>query len=349
MAEIEFGMEKAQLKQLLLRSKKDPVNCAMGKGAGANGVFLRLDKIKQARKISNELKDEFGDIKDLRWGTAFVDTDVNPKLVEFRINKPAQGLGKRLIKVVRLVGFSKVRFVFEDGSEAEEEADEEEDESAGAPVQEAPQLDAAALKERLTALVRLIPQALTKEPARKGEFLGLAKQGQTQIESGDLSAALKTIEDLDFALQAVADTKVDVAADTKANAGAVAYGKSRLAWIAVHRQVTSDVEKLRAAIEDEYSDAPQGREISTKYKQVVDPLLSRLDDELADYLDDAANASDPEKRVELIEKARAKIKDYQGVIETETFFKELDGNPFVPLTTTAMLTKTLATLSAALR
>ena len=112
-------------------------------------------------------KKNFPDIKDPRRGTATVDTDIDPKLVVFTINRPASGLAPRLIKLLKPVGFSKVRFVFEDGSAEESLSDEEEgageehEEGASAapppppPSKPAPAaaIDPKALREKLTALV----------------------------------------------------------------------------------------------------------------------------------------------------------------------------------------------------
>lgn len=341
--EIDFGMEKAEMKQLLARSKREPVNCAMGRGK--DGAYLRLHKVKQPRKIEAELAKDFPDMKDVRWGTAFVDIDDNPKLVLFRVNKPASGLAKRLIKVVKQVGYRKVRFEFDDGSAAEDVEDEEaEGEEVSSEQTALP--DADTLKPRLTALVQRIPQTLQLDPSRKLQLLELAKRGQGLIAAGDYAGTLAAVEDLEIAIEAPVVAKETISANT----GAVAYGKSRLAWLAVRKQMQGDIDKLRSKLADTYKGTPLLAAIQTEYSARVSKRLEVLDESLADLLDDAMNADNPQKRASKVQAARDKIAEYQGVLQSEAkLFEDLDSNPFVPLSIMATLTKTLNTLSAAVR
>jgi hypothetical protein len=342
--ETDFGMDKAELKQLLAKSKKEPVNCAMGRGGKI--AYLRLDKIKQPKKIEAELSKDFVDMKDGRWGTALVDTDVDAKLVVFRINKPAPGLGKRLVKIVKQVGYPKVRFEFDDGSPAEEELDDEE----GAPLEtvgEAPPLPPAdTLKPRLTTLVQRIPQALQLDPTRKARLMELAKQGQGLIAANDYAGALHAIEDLEVAIEAPV-VKQEAVSGT---AGAVAYGKARMAWVAVHKQTVAGVEKLRGALEEAYKDSPQLGEIKAGFTDRVEKKFERLDESLADLLDDAVNATDADQRAAKVAAAKDKIAEYkQFVSDEKALLEDIDANPFVPLTIVPVLSKTLDTLAAAVR
>ena len=79
------------------------------------------------------------------------------------------------------------------------------------------------------------------------------------------------------------------------------------------------------------------------------PLLERLDESLADRLDEAANATDPAERARLVAAARASIAQYQAVLASEPLIADLDDNPFVPLSIQKTLTATLTALAAAVR
>ena len=57
--EAGFGMEKGQLKALLIKSKKEPVSCAVGKGKEAGSAYILLDKIKQPKALETALEKQF--------------------------------------------------------------------------------------------------------------------------------------------------------------------------------------------------------------------------------------------------------------------------------------------------
>src|SRR5271163_4833828 len=126
-AQIDTGMEKAEMKKLLVRSKKEPVNCAVAQPGSGPHALLMMDKIKQPRAVVKELEKQCADMKNPRWGTVSVDTDENPRLAVFQLNKPAPGMARRLVKTLKGTGFSKVQVRFEDGSPDEADEDEEDE------------------------------------------------------------------------------------------------------------------------------------------------------------------------------------------------------------------------------
>jgi hypothetical protein len=235
----QAGIDKAELKKLLIRSKKEPVNCAVA--MGSDQALIMLDKIKQPRAVLKELEKQFEDAKSPRWGSAFVDVDQDPKLVILTLNKAAPGFARKLKKTLRGTGFSKVEVRLEDGSVAEAVSEEDEDEDAGgAPVAhaaedgEAPEnatqdittqadqpegatqdtpadadqpadatqatpFDAAGLTQRLTGLVRRMMPVIAADPNRQGELRGLATQAQMAIKAADPTAG-DLIDQLETAL-----------------------------------------------------------------------------------------------------------------------------------------------------
>lgn len=361
-----FGMERGALKALLVRSKKEPVSCALGKGKEANAAYILLDKIKNPKALQAALEKEFPDIKDPRRGTASVDTDVDPKLVVFSINRPASGLAPRMIKLLKPVGFSKVRFVFEDGSAEEALSGEEEEEGSGAEGDEGvsaappspPQPPPAAinsneLRDRLTALVERMREVIKNDPSRTGALMALAKQAQFALGTNNLKAATQSTDALEAELDAAAASPAPAPQPTakpSAASGPVAYAKSRLAWLAVRKKMETDLETLRKQILDFYKNEDIVGELGARYTERVKPILSNLDESsLADALDMATNATDPDERSKLVAQSQEIIKRYQSFLTSEPFFKELDTNPFVPLAITKTMDTTLATLAAAIR
>ena len=234
--QIDTGMEKADMKRLLVRSKKEPVNCAVAQPASGPHALLMMDKIKPPRAVMKELEKQCADMKNPRWGTVSVDIDENPKLAVFQLNKPAPGMARRLVKTLKGTGFTKVHVQFEDGSPAEAEADEDEEEAppaaapgaapqAAEPAASAPPAEAAAsappggdgsaapagaasgqadaarqaaLTKRLTAVAKRIAQA-GEDPARQKAMVDVARAAQAHLKSGDLDGAERLVDGLEAA------------------------------------------------------------------------------------------------------------------------------------------------------
>ena len=128
-------MSPAEMKPLLMLSKREPVNAVIGMTKDHDGVILLSKRIKpkkllaqlktDARKAKVEL-----DITSLRFGKAEVDTDKDSGLVMFTVNKDAPGaLRMKLLELVKRVPYAKVEI----DVDAIFEAEPEEDEQAGTP------------------------------------------------------------------------------------------------------------------------------------------------------------------------------------------------------------------------
>ena len=355
-AEVKTGMDKAEMKKLLVKSKQEPVNCAIGVGADAGFGLLLLHRIKQPRALMQELEKTFPDAKNPRYGTAMVDTDEDPKLVKFYLNKPVSGMARRLIKTLKGTGFSKARIMLEDGSDVEVAGEEEEEETAGAEGQEetassaapppsppdAAAPDAASLTRELTDLVKRMMAVIGADPSRKEALVGLAGAAQGGLKGGDLTAAAGGIAALRQALDAQPS-----ASQPAPGGGAVAYAKSRLAWLAARKKVESEIDRLRGEIIATYQADGIAAEIEKRYRERVAPVLGTLDESLADKLDEATNATDAAQRAKLVEEAQAIMQRYETYLAGEKIIADLDSNPFVPLAIQQTISATLTALSKA--
>lgn len=195
MAEPEMAMEKAELKQLLVRSKKEPVNCAVAQAKEPAFALILLHKVKQPKALSKQLEGDFKDAKNFRWGTAFVDVDDNPKLVVFKLNKPAPGIARKLVKSLKGTGFTKARLQFDDGSAPEEHDDEAAEEATAEPGAAAPAAaDAAAPAQPAAA-----PQAAANDapaPAAAPQAAPAAAPQQAQPAGPDAGELQHTLAGL---------------------------------------------------------------------------------------------------------------------------------------------------------
>jgi hypothetical protein len=212
----ETGMDRAKMKQLLTRSKQEPVNCAIGVGDDKSLALLMLASNHSARSLQADLQKQFPTAFNTRFGTAVVDTDDDPTLVKFLLNKPIGSMARRLVKTLKGTGFRKVQILLEDGSPVESATEEEASEqtspgangAAGEPLpppaspQAAPKPDPAALARALTELVRRIAEVT--DPARKDALARQAREANVNIKTGNLTYAAAGIESLRRALDAVA-------------------------------------------------------------------------------------------------------------------------------------------------
>jgi hypothetical protein len=123
-------MSPAELKPLLARSKREPVNAAIGMTKDHEGVIL-LDRRIKPKRLLAVLKAEAHKVKldldltSLRFGKAEVDTDVDSSLVVFTVNREApHALRFKLLELVRRVPYEKVEIGIDQKFEDEPEDDE---------------------------------------------------------------------------------------------------------------------------------------------------------------------------------------------------------------------------------
>jgi hypothetical protein len=214
--ETQTGMDRAEMKRLLLKSKQEPVNCALGVGDDKSVALLTLSRNRSSKSLQGDLQKDFPTAFNTRFGTAMVDTDDDPTLGKFMINKAVGSMARRLVKTLKGTGFRKVQILLEDGSPVETAAEEEASEQAGigapgadsatgAPrpsPQAAPQPDAAALAAALAILVPRIAQVA--DPTQKEALAKQARVANVNIKTGNLTYAAGGIEQLRRALDASA-------------------------------------------------------------------------------------------------------------------------------------------------
>ena len=105
------GMSKPDMKKLLVRAQREPVNCAIAQGAsdsGSLGIVL-LDKTRPAKALAGDLKKQFPGARKPCFGTVSVDPDQSPKVAVFSVNKPPFGLDRKLRITLRGTGVKNVQ------------------------------------------------------------------------------------------------------------------------------------------------------------------------------------------------------------------------------------------------
>lgn len=356
MAEIDRGMELPLMKRLLMKSKAEPVNVAVGM-SGKNAVMM-LHKMKQPRAVSKELEGKFSDLKMPRWGTAFVDVDDDPKLVILTLNRAGAGLGRKLKKTLKGTGFSKVRIQLEDGTvdedigEEDEEGEESETQAGAAPPGDAQEgkvpppapWNPAELTARLTDLVKRMLVAAKSAPDQVGALKDLATKAQGAIKTGVENAATEAVEAFASALATVNQGLASVNGATGPAPNPTILAKSGLAWAAALKRVQDDVGKLQVAMVQHYDGKPFATELEKLLQAKVAPIMTTLDQALAAKLDEAGKSSDGAEQQKLLGEARQMIGQYESFVTGNDLLSQLDANPFVPLQTQKTLVATLGAL-----
>ena len=198
------GMDHAEMKRFLLKSKQEPVNCALGIGDDKSVALLMLSPHRSAKSLQGDLQKQFPTAFNTRFGTAMVDTDDDPTLVKFMLNKAVTSMARRLVKTLKGTGFRKVQILLGDGTPVETAAEEEGAQQGGAPgsaTEGDSKPDASALAQALAALVRRI--ADVADATQKEVFAKQAREANVNIKVGNLTYAAVGIESLRRALDAV--------------------------------------------------------------------------------------------------------------------------------------------------
>jgi hypothetical protein len=321
MAGPNIGMDVDKLKQLLRLSKKEPVNCAVaGQTADATMAYILLDKVKAPKAVGGMLDKENPKNFNLRWGTAEVDTERDPKLVTFTLNKNVTGLGKKLKKSLKGTGYTKVLINFEDGSPSEQELDSEE--------QAAPPLGA-------TTDASPRPSGESEGPDAEAEEITASPPGATASTPPRPSGESEGPE-AEEATPAIPEVKAK-------------HETSARVWIGTRARVQAEVDKLKAEILKTYQGQEVAGEIGKAYADKVQPVIDKFDLALAQKLAEASKATDAATQAKLGGEARAILGRYAQYVASEPLIKELDENPFTPLAIRPTVIATLKQLSDSLR
>jgi hypothetical protein len=376
-------MSIAEMKPLLARSKKEPVNCAFALTAKKEGILL-LDKKIKPKQLMAELKKKATKLKldldnqTIRFGRAEVDSEENPSLLNFVVNKDTgNAVRVKLLEHVKKAGFAKLELKVDSAFEAEPDAAEADappsPDGAAPPTTPAasprpsgqappaadassappPPADTGALTRTLMDLAKQIQQA---DPGRQTELKGIAIQAQAALKSGDAAGANAAIQQLKTALGPTSAASAASAtgaspAPSGANAPAIdagakaAFAKARLAWLAARKKVEADVASLQKELTAAFKDHPDAAKLDAGFAARIQKVMSQLDEELSDKLDEAANATDPARHAKLVGEAKAAIQRYQAFLANDRTLADIDANPFVPVTIEKTMMATLSVLN----
>ncbi len=375
------------MRKLLIKSKDESVNCAMGLGKDQQAMFL-LHKTKAAMALVKDLeKLAGGTLRSPCFGTALVDVETDPKLVVLSVNKAVGGLAAKLKKTLKGTGFTKVVMRLEDGTVADSAEEEEgEDASQEGATPEVPAPDPAAVTRTLAALMGQIVSVVASDPGQKVRLLKLAGDANTALKAGDVKGAETLAGELRAALEAVptaapaqggADLRKELAA-LIGRVGAIADvgAKVRLAKLANDANMalkSNDVaaaglvQQLRDGLDAVAGTAPVGKplDIWRDAKDQANVEIGQLQSALRGtrvplfekIADQGLNAITGRLQVGLQaalmdgskDKARAAVADFRSFLATNALLPLLEQNPFgVKVTLRTELPRALDAIEKAL-
>ena len=108
------GMDHAEMKRFLLKSKQEFI--CIGIGDDKSVALLMLSPHRSAKSLQGDLQKQFPTAFNTRFGTAMVDTDDDPTLVKYMLNKAVTSMARRLVKTLKGTGFRKVQILLGDGT-----------------------------------------------------------------------------------------------------------------------------------------------------------------------------------------------------------------------------------------
>jgi hypothetical protein len=135
-----------------------------------------------------------------------------------------------------------------------------------------------------------------------------------------------------------APTAAPVATDGKPGAVSVELAKSRAGWAAAKKKIHGDMEKLSTAISAEL---PDEADLGAALVTYIDDMLAGLDKDLEAALDGVARAATDADRQAARTAALGVLDRYQKTIAINPGVKQVEKNPFLPLSILTPLNGTL--------
>jgi hypothetical protein len=176
--------------------------------------------------------------------------------------------------------------------------------------------DRAAITHRLNALSPSIKSAFAgpNGASVQATFANV----NTFIKAQQWPLASKALDDLEALATAI-----------PAPLSLVKLGKARLEWNDVRNHAIREFQRLKSLLQEEYRDDAAEAATLAKAVQRLDGAIASLNEQLGADLDAVLNA-DAAKRPQAITTAKATLRRFVALIETDELMSLMDGNEFAP-------------------
>ena len=211
----------------------------------------------------------------------------------------------------------------------------------------APTSDAAGWQAARGGMIGLYERALGLNPANRSQLQAAWAMAEEKAESGDPASALKILDRLRPALEAVIAAGASGSDQSSVPQDVVPFQRARVLWAGTRAKMMDEIRKLEDSIiafceadEDLAPVAAEARNLSKR--------IEVFDASLEDTLDDITNAPEGEQRAALKKLALDKVRAYAAALNDE-FFKAVDAdNGFTNVAVTSTAKQSLAAIAKTL-
>lgn len=324
---------------LRLVSKGETMH-ALVAGAGKRvAVMLSRKPISPARrKLLAEYLDESG-IKYFS-GECLLESNAHTFVLQTQVGGMAKKIKAALHEQTGLR--LKVRCRGEGG-----ETDDDDEAEEGAPVAQAePTQDpSAAFNARLAALV---PRIKSSPSAKVAAGTPQEKAVNVVASEAGLAARKKDFAAANAMLDQVEAALAGSAAPAAAGFSVAQLGKARIEWAQARAHAVAEFARLKAILQEEYRDDEDEQATLSAALRKLDSMITTLDEELADRLDEVLNA-DPAQRAGRSVAAKAALRRIVAFVVSDEILRGIDGNEYAPdMQVAAPLRARLQAIGAAL-
>jgi hypothetical protein len=215
---------------------------------------------------------------------------------------------------------------------------------------------------KLIAVSNNCDKARGNHPEKANALMKLLDYANAQASIGDYKAALEVLKKLDETITIGNLLTTTSTAATRPGTKPTARPRPTLTphsseefktakekWDKALEEAAADLEKLVAAIRDEFKD--ESKEENEEANAAADELATVLDafqTELSEKLDHAMKAQRDDTRAAYHRAVAAVVSGYRGELDRSSLIKDLDTNPFTPVSIHKKLSDTLGKLGTTL-
>jgi hypothetical protein len=359
--------KKYLLKMLRKAGGGEPLNFGLALGKSGGDHRMAISKSKGGQGLARQVMDSTG-LHTMTFGTLMEDKD-SPEFLKLNLEgKQIAGLKKkadRMLKIFKPLPYSQV-ILMVGGVEVDDIADPDDtdvdDEAPTAPQQAAapptqpegqkPNPQDPTLGQLRANWEKILPAVRQLISANGPNAAGLAasgKQFQEAMRAFDVANAKKSLGDVITLMRGGVGAAVpggQAQAPAPATSGPVEYAALVQRWTEARGKAANDLQKLRAAILDEFKNEPEFGAIQQNIGR-LDAIMTTLNGSLQDTLAKAQNAAEND-RAALNAQALEEAKKYAGYVSSDQLVAAVQDNPFTPVDLRGTLSAPLQEIEKAL-
>ena len=326
-------------------------------GKKATDHRMAISKTKGAQGLLRSLRETTG-LRLGAFGTVAPSADDGAVLALSLEAAPPPGLKKkldRMLKVFKPLPFHAVIMLIdgaavedvvdpddEDTEEANETEGEEQTTGQTQSSSNANEALAARLRQGMEQVVPLLRQAIAANPNRQAELMAPVGAFRQQMDAQDYAGAQRSLTALVALLRGSANSS-----SSGATQDAAVYDKLVSGWTATRNQAAADLDKLKAAILDEFKAEPEFASIQQGVTR-LDNILGTLGTGLEAKLNAARAATDPNARAGLKKEALDEVARYRDFVSSDALVAAVENNPFTPVPLKQAISRSLDEIKTAL-